>query len=179
MQLTNTQNRYGSINILLHWVMAILIIGMLALGIYMTGLPNNALKLKLFGWHKEFGILVLMLVCVRIVWRISNVLPSLPTAMPYWEQFAARFVHWLFYLLMFAMPITGWLVTSAAGIGPSFFGLFVLPTLVAPDEKLLHLFAFIHKWLGYGLIAIICGHVAAALKHHFINKDDVLRRIFS
>jgi cytochrome b561 len=175
MRMKNSKSNYGLIAISLHWVMAILLIALLALGLYMVGLPINLEKLKLYGWHKEYGILVLMLVTIRIVWRLGNITPHL--SLPLWEKLAARTVHWAFYGFMFAMPITGWLITSAAGLPVSFFSLFVLPNLVSPNDDLMKLFQEIHKWLGYGLIATIILHTSAALKHHLINKDDILRRM--
>ena len=175
MQIKNTENYYGIATILLHWLMAILIIGLLALGLYMTALPISFQKLKLYGWHKEYGLLALALVIFRLVWRLTNITQRL--AIPLLEKIAARSMHWLFYIFMFAMPITGWLITSAAGLPVSFFGLFLLPDLVAPNEGLRILFQEIHQWLGYGFIAAIVLHTCAALKHHFINKDDILRRM--
>jgi cytochrome b561 len=175
MLIKNTQDRFGVVAITLHWVIAVLIIGMLCLGLYMVRLPASFEKLKFFGWHKEFGMLILSLVIIRVVWRFSNVTPEL--TMPRWERIAARLVHWMLYAFMVAMPITGWLVSSAADLPISFFGLFVIPTLIAPNKELLDLFATIHGYLAYGLIALICGHVGAALKHEFINKDDILRRM--
>lgn len=178
MRIKNSEERFGIVSILLHWLIALLLIGLVTLGLYMTWIPISATKLKLYGWHKEFGILALMLVIVRITWRLSNSNPSL-AKLPTWEKIAARTVHWLFYVFMFALPISGWLITSAAGLPVSFFGLFLLPNLVAADETLRSLFEEIHEWLGYGLIATFCLHVSAALKHHFINKDDILRRMIS
>ena len=177
MQITNSEDRYGLIAILLHWLMAILIIGLLVLGLYMVTLPISLEKLKLYGWHKEYGLLALALVIFRLFWRLSNTTPRL--SLPLWEKFAARSVHWAFYGFMFAMPITGWLITSAAGLPVSFFGLFVLPDLVSPNEELRQLFQEIHEWVGYGLIVTIILHASAALKHHFINKDNILRRMIS
>lgn len=174
--LKNTKNRYGSVAIFFHWVMAFLIIGLLALGIYMVQMPISLQKLKYYGWHKEFGMLALMLVIVRLTWRLRNINPSLKT-LPKLEEIAARIVHWAFYFFMFLLPISGWLITSAAGLPVSFFGLFVIPNIIAPNESQLLLFAFIHQWLGYALIALICLHVSAALKHYFINKDDIMQRI--
>lgn len=176
MQIKNTNQRFGLVTIFLHWVMAILMIVLVILGLYMVRIPISELKLNLYGWHKELGILILMLVMVRIVWRINNTNPSL-ASLPLLERIAARSVHWIFYLLMLALPISGWLITSAAGLPVSFFGLFVLPNLVSPNEEQRILFQEIHRWLAYGLIVVFCGHVGAALKHHFINKDDILRRI--
>ncbi|HAU0201933.1 TPA: cytochrome b [Legionella pneumophila] len=177
MHLKNSENHFGLISILLHWIMAFLIIGLLAEGLYMVSLSISLQKLKLYGWHKEYGLLVLGLVIVRLSWRLINAVPQL--SLPWLEQLAARLVHYAFYAFMFAMPVTGWLLTSAAGLPPSFFGLFTLPALVAPNDELLHLFEWVHKWLGYGLIATIFLHASAALKHHFINKDDILRRMIS
>ena len=177
MQIKNADNRYGVIAILLHWVMAILLIGLLVLGLYMVAVPISLEKLKLYGWHKEYGMLALMLVMIRMVWRVANIIPSL--SLPLWEIIAARTVHWAFYGFMFAMPITGWIITSAAGLPVSFFGLFVFPNLVSPHPDLMQLFQEIHEWLGYGLIATIVLHTSAALKHHFINKDDILKRMLS
>ncbi|QLH43384.1 MAG: cytochrome b [Coxiellaceae bacterium] len=177
MRLTNTETRYGMMAILLHWIMAVLMLGLIVLGLYMVRIPISAEKLKLYGWHKEYGFLALFLAMFRIVWRIGNITPLLPSTLPHWQKLAAHTVHWAFYGFMFALPITGWLITSAAGLPASFFGLFVLPDLVAPNHQLQLVFSDIHEWLSYGLIATFCAHVGAALKHHFINKDDILRRI--
>jgi cytochrome b561 len=155
--------------------MAILIIGMLALGLYMVRLPTSLDKLRLYGWHKEFGLLVLWLAILRISWRWMNVSPRLD--IPKLERTAAIAVQWAFYGFMFAMPITGWLMTSAAGLEPSFFGLFSLPNLIAPNDALRHLFGEIHEWTAYGLIGTLILHICAALKHHLINKDEIFRRM--
>lgn len=178
MQIKNTQNRFGIVTILLHWLMAILIIVLLALGLYMTRIPISALKLKLYGWHKELGMMVLMLAAIRITWRLNNINPSL-AALPRWEILVARAMHWAFYGFMFALPISGWLMTSASGLPVSFFGLFLMPDLISPNEHWRLLLVDIHKWLAYALILAFCGHTAAALKHHFIDKDDILRRMLS
>lgn len=175
MQITNSKDTYGIVSIVLHWLMALLLVGLLILGLYMVKLPISLEKLKLYGWHKEYGILALMLVVVRLVWRLANSTPHL--SLPLWEILAARIVHWSFYGFMIALPITGWLISSAAGLPVSFFGLFVLPDLVSPNHDLMNLFEEIHEWLGYGLIATFLLHTSAALKHHFINKDDILRRM--
>jgi cytochrome b561 len=177
MQIKNSELRYGLMAISFHWVMAVLIIGMLALGLYMVGMPISLQKLRFYGLHKEFGLLVLFLVIFRFGWRLANIDPNLPADMPVWQQWAARLVQWALIGFMFAMPITGWLLTSAAGLAPSFFGLFTLPVLISPNDDLRQLLGEVHKWLAYGLIAAICAHAGAALHHHFINKDDVLRRM--
>jgi len=178
MQLQNTNTRYGLIAILFHWVMALLIIGLLILGWVMVRLPIGLEKLRFFGWHKEYGLLVLLLAILRIAWRLSQVVPILPAHLAHWEKWAAHAVHYLFYIFMFLMPISGWLITSATGLPASFFGIVVFPDLVAPNEQLRQWFIWIHQWSGYGLVVIILLHISAALQHHFIYKDDILRRMF-
>lgn len=177
MQITNTSKRYGLMAISLHWFMAFLIIVLLASGLYMTRIPIGILKLKLYGWHKELGFLVLWLVMFRLGWRVSNITPSL-AQLPNWERIAARTVHWLFYFFMFALPISGWLITSAAGLPVSFFGWFIIPNIISASEEQRLFFQEVHEWLSYGLIITFIGHTGAALKHEFINKDDILRRMF-
>ena len=178
MKLKNSEKHFGLIAILLHWVMALLIIGMLCLGLYMSDLPISLEKLKLYGWHKEYGLLIMGLVVLRIIWRLINITPEL-VELPWYERIAARIAHLALYGFMIAMPLSGWFMTSAAGLPPSFFGLFTLPSLVAPSHELQHLFALIHECLAYGLIATIFIHLCGALKHHFIDKDDILRRMIS
>ncbi|MGE3319576.1 MAG: cytochrome b [Candidatus Berkiella sp.] len=177
MQIKNTINRFGAVAMLLHWLIALIMIGLIILGLYMVGLPFSVQKLKFYGWHKEFGVLVLMLATLRLAWRFYNTTPALPPQMAKWEQWAAHGMHYVFYGFMFALPITGWMLSSASGLPVSFFGWFVLPDLISPNEENRHLLVIIHKWLAYGLIAAICGHVGAALQHHFINKDDIMRRM--
>jgi len=174
--LKNTENRFGIITIVLHWLMAAMMVGLTALGLYMVRIPISAQKLQFYGWHKEWGMLALMLIIVRLTWRIRNINPALD-AIPAWEEFAARAVHWTFYFFMFALPLTGWLITSSADLPVSFFGLFIFPNLIVGNEANRLLFSKIHEWLGYVLIATFCMHTGAALKHHFINKDNILRRM--
>jgi cytochrome b561 len=175
-QFTNTTDRFGIVAILFHWLMAIIIIGMLTLGLYMADQPKSLWKIKLYGWHKEWGMLVLMLVIFRIIWRTGNRNPLL-SMLPAWERISAKLTHYALYFFMIAMPLTGWLLSSAADRPVSFFGMFVIPTLIPPNEKQVEVFAEIHEWLAYGLIATICLHVLAALKQHFFNKDDILKRM--
>ncbi len=175
MQLKNTDDQFGLVAISFHWVMAIIVIGLICLGLYMSDLPISMEKLKLYGWHKEFGLLVLMLVVLRMSWRWLNILPELD--LPRWEVIAARTVSWAFYFFMFAMPLTGWLMSSYAGLSVSFFGLFTMPDLVASDHDKIIIFKVIHEYLAYCLIATITLHILAALKHHFIDKDNILRRM--
>jgi len=178
--IKNTKDHYGAIAVLFHWSMALLIIGLAALGLYMVTLPDagfSSKKIVLIIYHKEIGLLALALLLARLAWRVTQVLPQLVAQIPDWQKLAARFVHLSFYALMFALPITGWMMSSAAGIPVSFFGLFTLPDLVNINDYLFHRFIDIHKWLGYLLILLIFVHAGAALRHHFILKDNTLRRM--
>lgn len=180
ISINNTEGKYGLIAILFHWSMAILIIGLSVLGLYMVALPDvgfNKEKIVLILYHKEFGLLVSVLFVARLCWRVTQVLPRLVAHLPDWQKIAARFVHLSFYALMMAMPISGWIMSSAAGIPVSFFGLFTLPDLVGSDDHLFQRFIDIHKWFGYFLILLIFVHVGAALRHHFVIKDDTLLRM--
>jgi cytochrome b561 len=172
----NSVDHYGLVAIFLHWLIAISILGQIFLGWYMTTLEKNLTRLKLIGWHKEFGILILMLVTLRLFWRSINMAPSVKNLTAF-ERIVSRTVHWLLYVLMFAVPLSGWIMSSAKGLPVSFFGLFILPDLVSPDRDLGHQFEELHGWLAYGLLATIGLHVAGALKHHFINKDNILQRM--
>jgi len=178
--LTNTGHRYGFVAITLHWTMAALLIALLMLGLYMVSLPDagfDVRKINLILIHKQLGILALALAAARVAWRISNPLPALVSTIPDWQKFVARFVHLLFYALMFALPITGWLMSSAAGIPVSFFGLFSLPDYLSYDDYLFKSFIAIHKWLAYGLIFLVLLHAGAALGHHFVLKDETLKKM--
>lgn len=178
--LENTGKRYGAVAIALHWLMAVLLITLVALGLYMVSLPDagfNTKKITLILYHKELGILAFALGAARMLWRIGNALPALVENLPDWQKVVARFVHLSFYGLMFALPITGWLMSSAAAIPISFFGLFYLPDIISQDDYWFKIFIGIHKWLGYALIALILIHAGAALRHHFLVKDETLKKM--
>ena len=161
----------------LHWGIAVLIFGMLGLGFYMTGLDLSPTKLQLFSWHKWAGVTVFMLVVVRLAWRVGHKPPALPAHMPALERFAAHAGHLLLYVLMVAIPLSGWLMSSAKGFQTVWFGVLPLPDLLAKDKALGNLLETVHVVLNYTLIAVLLGHVGAALKHHSIDRDDVLTRM--
>src|SRR5437868_853244 len=106
MQIKNTVNRYGIIAILIHWLMALLIIALLAIGLYMTRILVSLQKLKLYGWHKELGVLILMLLLLRIIWRLTNIAPLLPASLPPWQKLSAHAMHLAFYGLMVVLPLS-------------------------------------------------------------------------
>src|SRR5215831_10346701 len=179
-ELQNSDGRYGAVAMALHWLMALLLSALVALGLYMTRLPDvgfDTWKIRLILYHKQLGMVALTLVTLRLLWRAGNVLPHLVETLPDWQKVIARFVHLCFYALMLALPVTGWLMSSATGIPVSVLGLFTLPDLVAYDERLFHTLVAVHRYLGYALIVCMTAHVGAALRHHFFLRDSTLRRM--
>jgi len=177
MRLRNTKYSYGSVAKTFHWLIFLLIAGMLAAGFIMTGMAMSPDKFKIYGLHKSFGITVLSLAALRLLWKAMNAAPELPLSLPAWEKFAAHAGHAALYALMFAMPLSGWAMSSASGLPVSVFGWFTLPDLVAPDNQLKHIFREVHGWLAWALIGMVSLHVFAALLHHFYYKNNVLRRM--
>ena len=153
----------------LHWLMAALLVGLLALGLYMTNLPFSPEKLKLYSWHKWAGVTVFLLLLFRLLWRIKNPPPPLPESMPKALQLVAHAGHFGLYALMFAIPLSGWLMSSAKGFQTVYFGVLPIPDLIEKNKELGHLLAEVHETLSCLFIILLVGHVAAALKHHFID----------
>ena len=168
--------RYTGPAISAHWIIALLIILAWPLGVYMHDLPLSPDKLKLYSYHKWIGITVLLLFVPRILWRITH-RPPAALPMPAWQHRIAEGTHHLLYLLMFLVPLSGWLMSSAKGFQTVYFGVLPLPDLLAKDKALGNLLETVHVALNFTLIAVLLGHVGAALKHHFIDRDDVLTRM--
>jgi len=144
---------------------------------YMQGLHLSPFKLRLYSWHKWAGVTAFLLLLVRLLWRVGHRPPDLPAAMPAWQRLSAHAVHDLLYLLMVAVPLTGWLMSSAKGFQTVYFGLLPIPDLLAKNRELGNLLAAIHRWLNYLMLALVTSHTAAALKHHLIDRDDILMRM--
>lgn len=172
-----TSGRYTLTAISLHWASAVLIASAFALGAYMITLAFSPFKLQLFSYHKWVGVTVFLLALIRLGWRSFNAPPPLPEKMPSWEHAAARASHWVLYALMLAVPLTGWLMSSAHGFQTVFLGVFPIPDLVGKDKALAGRLELVHFAMNKALLAAIAVHVMAALKHHFIDRDDVLRRM--
>ena len=171
------QPRYTRTAIALHWLVALLILAALPLGLTMTEMPLSPQKLKFYAWHKWLGVTVFGLVVLRLAWRASHPPPPLPESVPAWQRSAAHALHWALYALMLVIPLAGWLMSSAKGFQTVYLGVLPIPDLLAKNEALGERLAEVHAWLAYALIALLVVHVAAALKHHFVDRDDVLRRM--
>jgi cytochrome b561 len=161
----------------LHWLIAIAIIGTFALGLYMHELPLSPQKLKLYSWHKWAGVTIFLFVMLRLVWRLSHRPPEMPAGMPAWQRKAAAATHVLLYLLMLAVPLSGWLMSSAKGFQTVWFGVLPLPDLLDKNKELGDLLQEVHEVLNFTMAALVIAHLGAALKHHFIDRDDVLARM--
>ena len=169
--------RYSRVAIALHWLIAIAIFGSFSVGLYMADLPLSPQKLKLYSWHKWAGVTIFLFVVVRIAWRLLHRPPELPAGMPAWQRNVAAATHVLLYLLMFAVPITGWLMSSAKGFQTVYFGVLPLPDLLVKNEELGDLLEEVHALLNFSMAALVAAHLGAAPKHHFIDRDDVLARM--
>jgi cytochrome b561 len=181
MLLVNSRIRYGSVAIALHWGMAAVLLALLASGWYMVQLPDagfDTRKISIILSHKSLGMVALMLAALRAAWRTATLLPGLAPEVPEWQQVMARFVHLCFYGLMFALPLTGWLMSSAGGF-PVYlwFDSLPLPDLVRVDPSRFRFYIDMHRWLAYALFVFLLAHSAAALVHHFLYRDDTLRKM--
>ncbi|QWT46541.1 cytochrome b [Azospira inquinata] len=172
-----THQRYTAPAIALHWLVALGMLGAFVVGVYMHDLPLSPWKLKIYSYHKWVGVTVFLLALIRILWRLTHRPPVLPLTMPLWQRVAAEGMHHLLYLLMFAIPLTGWLMSSAKGFQTVYLGLVPLPDLLAKNPTLGDQLKEVHEALNFLMIALVAGHAGAAIKHHLVDKDDVLTRM--
>jgi cytochrome b561 len=177
MTLRNTPHRWGVVSQFLHWLIVALVIVQVILANIAEDLPIGMKKLAMFARHKSVGLTIFALVVLRLLWRWGNTRPLLPTTLKPYERVLATLTHAGLYIVLFAMPLTGWMMTSARGFPVSWFGFFQLPDFVPKSDALFNAMKETHDTLALILFAIVFLHVAAALKHHFIMKDDVLRRM--
>ena len=170
-----SDERYNAVARALHWIIAVLIIGNIAGGLLHEPLED---VVNLMPLHKASGLTVLVLSLVRIAWRLTWRAPAQPAGMSAFEVFAAKTTHIVFYALMLAMPLTGWIMASAGKYPLSWFGLFDWPKLAVTRESPVYGIAHEgHELLGWLTLALVVLHVGAALRHHFLLKDNVLRRM--
>jgi cytochrome b561 len=169
---------YSRTAIAFHWLIALLIVCGFALGWVMTDIPGfTPTKLRYFSWHKWIGVTVFGLAVLRILWRATHTAPPLPRGMSAWQRVAAQLVHVLLYVLMVAIPASGYLYSSASNIPVVYLGLVRLPMLISPDPHLKAVLKVVHVMLNYGLLALVALHVAAAIKHQWVDRDGLLSRM--
>ncbi|HLO93859.1 MAG TPA: cytochrome b [Burkholderiaceae bacterium] len=168
--------RYTATAMALHWLLAVAIVGAFGVGLYMSDLPLSPTRLKLFNWHKWAGVAILALSALRLLWRLGH-RPPADLPMPAWQARAAHAVHVLLYLAFFAVPLSGWAYSSAAGFPIVWFGVLPLPDFVPVDKALAHQLKELHEALAWGLALLVLAHVAAALKHHLVDKDGLMLRM--
>ena len=169
--------RYDLVAVTLHWLVAVLIVAAFVLGVVMVDLPGiTPTKLKYFSWHKWLGVTVLAMVALRLLWRLWRGTPR-PVEMPAWQRRAATTIHLLLYVLMFAVPLSGYFYSLAAGVPVVYLGVLPLPVLIGPDPVLKTSLKDLHLVLVYTMLVFVLVHVAAALKHQWVNRDGLLRRM--
>lgn len=173
--------RYSGTAMLLHWGLAVALVAIFALGVYMHELPFSPTRLKLYNWHKWAGIAILALSAFRLVWRLSHPAPALHdavlAAMPGWQHVAHSVTHVAMYALFFIVPVLGWTYSSATGFQVVFLGLWPLPDLVPANEALAETLKGAHAIAAWTLALLVVMHVAAAFKHHLINRDGLMQRM--
>jgi cytochrome b561 len=169
---------YTRTAVALHWLIALLIGAGFTLGATMTDLHMSPRKLRLYSYHKWIGITVLGLVLIRLLWRLTH-RPPPDEPMPSWQRTAAHWTHGLLYALMICTPVVGWLYSSASGYPVVYLKLWQLPDLVPKNDALAKILVDVHGTLAWTLLAVVALHSAAALKHHFVDRDATMRRILS
>lgn len=174
--LKNTNDSYGIITKLFHWLMSLVIICLLIVGFTMASMEPSEQKWQIYGLHKATGVTILALVCLRLIWRLINVVVQLPADLPSWQKIAARTTHYLLYVCMFLMPISGIMMSRFGGHDINIFNIFTIGAL-EKNTSIAGLFYKLHQITAFVLIGLICLHILAALFHHFVRKDNVLTRM--
>lgn len=177
MALCNDRTRWGAVSQTFHWLIVLMIFAQAVLALLFKTMHRGPEAAALVGLHKSLGMTILVLAALRLLWRWTNPVPDLPGALPRGERVLARISHGALYLLLFAMPLTGWLGSSALGFAVRWFNLFSIPDPLGKDKALGHALYMTHSLLALALGLVLILHVAAALRHHWILKDDVLRRM--
>lgn len=174
-----TAARYNSLAIALHWLCAFLILVAFALGLYMVDLGVSPFKVKCFNWHKWLGVTILSAATLRALWRLSCLAPDPVPSLPRWQLQTANLMFFSLYFLLIAIPLTGWVYSSAAGYPVVYLGIKALrlPDLVGRSPELAMLLKRTHKIANWILLGLVSIHVAAALKHHYWDRDTVLARM--
>ena len=169
--------RYTTTAIVLHWLLAIAIVLGFLIGLQMSDEPLSPTRVRWINYHKWVGLTILALSVVRLLWRIWHRPPTLPESMQPWQRKASLWSHRALYLLFFIVPVAGWAYSSADGFHVAYLGLIPLPDLAPKDKALADFLIDVHATLAWTLATLVGVHVAAALKHHFIDKDELLKRM--
>lgn len=177
MSLKNTHERWGAISQLLHWTVVVLILTMAYLGLTMGDLPNGPDKIQTYALHKSIGITILALVALRLLWRVYAGTPHPVPGSPHWQQRIASLTHGAMYLLLFAIPLSGWVLNSAAGFPLQWFHLINLPHIVDKNHALHELAEDAHEIMFWGLVLLVVAHAGAAFYHHLFQRDATLARM--
>jgi cytochrome b561 len=177
MSLKNPNQRWGAVSQAFHWLIVLLLLAQGTVGLLMGDMARGPDKIAVFAFHKSVGLTILALALARLLWRLYAGRPAPVPGTPRWQERMASLVHGALYLLLFAMPISGWAMNSAAGFPLQWFGLFNLPSIAAHDHDLHELTESMHEWLFWALVALAAAHAAAAVWHHLFQRDDTLARM--
>jgi cytochrome b561 len=181
MTSSTVSPKYSRVAIALHWLLALSLLSIFVVGVYMADLPFSPQRLKLYNWHKWAGVSILILSVLRLLWRATHTPPALPAkvvnSMPAWQMAAYHATHGLLYALFFIVPLVGWAYSSAAGFPIVLFGVLPLPDFVSADKALAELIKPWHEISAFALAGLALLHMAAALKHHFVDRDGLLQRM--
>ncbi len=177
MPLKSTSEQWGSVSKALHWLVVVLVLAMAWIGLTMGDLPTGPDKIATYARHKSIGITILVLVVLRLAWRLHTGTPAAVAGTPAWQARVASLTHWALYALLLAMPLSGWALNSASGYPLQWFGLVNLPAIAGRDLDLRELAGDIHEWLFWTLVTLTVVHAAAAFYHHLFVRDATLARM--
>jgi cytochrome b561 len=177
MLIGNTPERFGAVSKTLHWLTLVLLIAAFTLAISMVNMPFSPRKLEFYSWHKWVGVTIFLLAVIRLAWRLANPVPRQPDRLPPWQRSLAASSHAALYAVLIVMPVTGWIMSSALNLPVVYLGLVPIPSPFGVDRALGESMKVVHLSLAVLLLALVSIHVLAALYHHFVLRDDVLRRM--
>ncbi|MCK9539275.1 cytochrome b [Dokdonella sp.] len=178
MQLKSDTYQWGSLAKTFHWLIVVLILAQATLGLYMVSLPKRPSIIPYYTFHKSLGLTILLLAVLRLLWRAVDARPRMPAAMPAWQVAGAKLGHALLYGLLFAVPLSGWLFDSASSLRPLYWWHLVkMPALTHADKAFAQTAQLLHESLFWALASVALAHAAVAIFHHFVSRDDVLRRM--
>jgi cytochrome b561 len=179
MLIRNTAERFGLVARTLHWLTLLLLVGSFTLAISMVNMPFSPRKLEFYSWHKWVGVTIFLVVLLRLGWRLANPVPRQPPDTPRWQQRLARLSHAALYAILIVMPITGWIMSSALNLPVVYLGVVHIPSPFGVNRALGETMKVVHLSLAVTLLVLVTIHALAALYHHFVLRDDVLRRMLT